>query len=121
MVKCTSVNVCNYFVAHVPLFIISLPHDHPHLFRSQQLAYKNLVYRRLNTHTHTHTHHSLITDDDGSYLPRPEWAKATGAGTLQLYGDTSELHIDSTLSDLEEEALYISRDSLEEFEPIGEG
>ena len=73
------------------------------------------------SHTHTHTHYSLITDDDGSYLPRPEWAKATGAGALQIYGDTSDLHAETTLSDLEEEALYISRSTLEDFVPIGEG
>ena len=77
---------------------------------------------RKGTHTYTHSHpYSLITDDDGSYLPRPEWAKATGANTIQIYGDTNDLHIDSTLSDLEEEALYISRDALEDFVPIGEG
>ena len=84
---------------------------------------------RIHTHTHTHTythtcthtHHSLITDDDGSYLPRPDWAKATGASALPLYGDTSDLHVDSALSDLEEEALYITRNSLEDFIPIGEG
>ena len=74
----------------------------------------------VHIHIHSHTH-SLITDDDGSYLPRPEWAKATGASTIQIYGDTNDLHVDSTLSDLEEEALYISRDALEDFVPIGEG
>jgi hypothetical protein len=74
----------------------------------------------LHTLTHSHTP-SLITDDDGSYLPRPEWAKATGANIIQIYGDTNDLHIDSTLSDLEEEALYISREALEDFVPIGEG
>ena len=84
------------------------------------------TYTHTHSHTHMHTHMhtcSLITDDhdDGYYLFRPEWAKATGASTIQIYGDTSDLHVDSTLSDLEEEALYISRDALEDFVPIGEG
>ena len=98
-----------YILTHTYTHTHTLTHSHAHSHAHTPLA-----------HTHTHTC-SLITDDDGSYLPRPEWAKATGASTIQIYGDTNDLHVDSTLSDLEEEALYISRDALEDFVPIGEG
>ena len=68
-----------------------------------------------------YTCNSLVTDEDNedSYLPRPNWAKAIG---LDAARKRPQLSSDcEALSDLQEEALYIPRSSVNDFHEIGEG
>lgn len=60
---------------------------------------------------------SLVTEDDDSdgYESRPDWAKA-----VSLRQSNAD-HDPDTLSDLQEEALYIPRSRLADFTVIGEG
>ena len=74
-----------------------------------------------NTPAHTHTHTRLVTeeDDEESYEPRPEWAKAVPQRGM-MRRDSEEGQLD-TLSELHEDALTIYRDDIDDMAQIGEG
>ena len=61
---------------------------------------------------------SLVTEEDDSegYESRPDWAKA-----VSMRHSTADPHDPDTLSDLQEDALYIPRTRLVDFTVIGEG
>lgn len=62
-----------------------------------------------------------MTDEDSedSYEPRPDWAKAIGLDASRKRPQLSS-GCDALL-DLQEEALYIRRSSVTDFQEIGEG
>lgn len=55
-------------------------------------------------------------DDSDGYESRPDWAKAVSSRQ-----SNADPHDPDTLSDLQEEALYIPRSRLADFKIIGEG
>ena len=57
-------------------------------------------------------------DDADGYESRPDWAKAVSRKVSRRKSNMEE---SDTLSDLQEEALYIPRSRLADFTVIGEG
>ena len=63
----------------------------------------------------------LVTEDDESYIPRPEWAKAVKDNNTTKPSPAHDDGEPDTLSAMQEEALSILREDLEDMEAIGEG
>ncbi len=57
-------------------------------------------------------------EDDESYEPRPEWAKAVPQQVTRDSIDDGQL---DTLTALQEDALTIFREDLDDLQKIGEG
>ncbi len=68
----------------------------------------------------SHLHRLVNEEDDSdeSYEPRPEWAKAV---PQQMARDSADEGQFDTLTALQEDALTIYREDLDDLEKIGEG
>ena len=59
-------------------------------------------------------------DDEGSYMPRPSWAKAMGLDVSSRKRQQLSSECEA-LKDLQADALYISHSSISDLHKIGEG